>query len=76
MLISVTGMPELDQALNSLKCRSLEALKNIWSFLYTKRPKEIFDQADDVSPYVLHGLQMQDSMLYTLKVLAKHNNYE
>jgi len=72
----VTGIPDLDQALNNLKSRSLEALKNIWSFLYTKRPKEIFEQADDVSPYVLHGLQMQDSIIYTLKALAKHNNYE
>jgi hypothetical protein len=71
----MSGINMIDLALNSLKSKSLHCLKQIWSYLYREKPKEIFETSEFTNMYVIQAEILQDTLVQTLITLAGHQHF-
>ena len=49
----MSGINLIDLALNSLKSKCMHCMKQIWSYLYKEKPKEIFEITEYQNIYVI-----------------------
>ena len=68
--LSMSGINVIDLALNSLKSKSLHCLKQIWSYLYREKPKEVFENTEFKNAYIIQAEILQDSLVTSLIILA------
>lgn len=53
----------------------MHCLKQIWSYLYHEKPKEIFENSEFKNMYIVQAEILQDSIVQTLISLASHQHY-
>lgn len=69
-LISSSGLIELDLIINETKGKALTAMKIVWGFLFKKKPKAVYSEANE---FVIASVQFAPVLLNTLIYLGQQN---
>jgi len=76
LLLSFTGINELDLAFNQLKTKAMTILKKVWFHVIQKQPLEQSKGHQEVNSYIYQAALLQNDVAETLMYITQSADYE
>ena len=75
LLLSFSGINELDLAFNQLRTKALTILKKVWQFVITKQPQDPA-RPNETNCYIRQAAMIQNDMIETLMFVTQSKDFE